>query len=269
MRIGEIDSIATHGSSGLHAAAPGAKLFAFALVLGAVVVSNNLLLLLAVLFALLALVTWARLPLRRMLPLALYSGIFTALFALAIAPGWLGAALFVGKAITAAFAAVTLLFTTPYPFVFAPIQRYLPAVLGDALLMTYRSLFLMIGRFDQMSMAARLRAGLLGAGPLRTARVLAHCLGGMLLYTVDLSQRTYDIMRIRGYDGRLSVHLPRSQRPVANGALVLGAFGLFAASLTWRIAWRTLNPYSCIPALLASLALVTVAVIACFRKVRI
>jgi energy-coupling factor transporter transmembrane protein EcfT len=259
MRIGEVDSIATHGSSALHAAVPGAKLGAFALVLGAVVLGNNVLLLLAILLLLLAVAVWARLPLGRMLPLALYSGMFAALFAFAIAPGWLGAALIVGKAITAAFAAVTLLFTTPYPFIFAPIQRWLPAVLSDALLMTYRSVFLMIDRFDQVLTAARLRAGLVGADPVRSAGVLARGLGGMLLYSVDLSQRTYEVMRLRGYDGRLAVHPPRSRRPAVDVALVLGGAAVLGASLSWRVGWRLLNPYSWAPVLLAALALMAAA----------
>ena len=268
MRIGEIDTIATHGSSALHAAAPAAKLAAFGMVLAAVVVGNNVLLLLAILLVLLALAAWARLPLRRMLSLAAYSGIFAALFAFALAPGWLGAALIVGKAITAAFAAVTLLFTTPYPFVFGPIQRVVPAIIGAALFMTYRSLFLMIDRFDQVMTAARLRAGLVGADPLRSAGVVARSLAGMLLYSVDLSQRTYDVMRLRGYDGRLSVHVPRSERPAVNVALMLGALGVLVASLSWRLAWRALDPYSWLPVLAASIALAAVAAISSIRKVR-
>jgi cobalt/nickel transport system permease protein len=266
MRIGDIDTIATHGSSALHGAAPGAKLAAFGLILAAVVVGNNVLLLLAILLVLLALAAWARLPLPRMLSLAAYSGIFAALFAFAIAPGWLGAALIVGKAITAAFAAVTLLFTTPYPFVFGPIQRWVPAIIGDALFMTYRSLFLMIDRFDQVLTAARLRAGLVGADPLRSAGVVARSLAGMLLYSVDLSQRTYDVMRLRGYDGRLSVHVPPSQRPAVDSAIVLGALCLLAASVSWRVDWRELNPYSWIPPLAASIALAIVAATASIRK---
>jgi energy-coupling factor transporter transmembrane protein EcfT len=225
-------------------------------------------LLLAILLVLLALALWQRLPLRRMAPLAAYSGVFAALFAFATAPGWLGSALIIGKVITAAFAAVTLLFTTPYPFVFGPIQRWLPTLLGDALFMTYRSLFLMIDRFDQVLTVARLRAGLVGANPVRSAGIVARSLGGMLLYSVDLSQRTYDVMRLRGYDGRLSVHVPPSQRPAVNTALVLGALALCVASLSWRVDWHALNPYSWIPPLAASIALAIVVVLAGIRKTR-
>jgi len=268
MRIGDVDSLATHGTSALHAAAPAAKLVAFALILAAVVVGNNVLVLLAILLVLTTLAAGTGLPLRRMLPLAAYSGVLAAFFAFAIAPGWLGAALIIGKAITAAFAAVTLLFTTPYPFVFAPIQRFLPVILGDALFMTYRSLFLMIDRFDQVLTAARLRAGLVGANPLRSAGVVTRSLAGMLLYSVDLSQRTYDVMRLRGYDGRLSVHIPRSQRPVLSGALILGALAIFAASVAWRLSWHRLNPYSWLPVLAAFIALTIVAALAGIRKAR-
>jgi cobalt/nickel transport system permease protein len=268
MRIGDVDTAATHGSSALHTAAPAAKLLAFVLLLAAIVVGNNILLLLTVLLALLALAIGARLPVRRMLPLAMYAGIFAALFAFSIAPGWLGAALIVGKAVTAAFAAVTLLFTTPYPFVFAPIQRWLPAVVGDALLMTYRSFFLLLDRFDQVLTAARLRAGLVGASPARSAGVVARSLGGVLLYSVDLSQRTYDVMRLRGYDGRLSVHVPHDPHPTVSAALLTGALALCAASLAWRVGWRALNPYSWMPAAIALLALAVSVAMAAVRRAR-
>ena len=75
-------------------------------------------------------------------------------------------------------------------------------------------------------------------------------------------------MRLRGYDGRLSVHIPRSQRPVLGGALILGALAIFVASVAWRLSWRPLNPYSWLPVLAASIALAIVAALAGIRKAR-
>jgi len=260
MDIRAIDVSATMGRSGLHRAAPVTKLAAFALVLGAVVTQMNALVVLALLLALAALAVGSGLRLRLVFGLAAYPGLFAVVFAYAAAPDPVTGALFVCKAVTAALAAVTLVCTTPYPQVFAPIQRVVPEIVGDALLMTYRSVFLLAEKFDRLRTAVRLRSGLSARMPLRAARASASALGGLVLYALDLSQREYDIMRVRGYEGRLRVTLPRSASPAFDAALLAAAAALFALALTFRVAGAALTPYSWLPPA-ASLLALTAAVL--------
>lgn len=261
MRIGRIDAAATTGHSALHGTRPAVKLVAFAALLGAVVVSTNVLAIAALALTLAAIVIAQRLPYKTMFGLAAYPGLFAALFAFAAASGWLAGALIVAKAVTSALAAVMLVFTTPYPQIFAPVQRFVPGVLGDALLMTYRSLFLLIDTFDHTLTAVRLRSGLSRHQPVRAARAATNSLGIVMLYSLDLSQRTYDIMRLRGYDGRLVVSAAPSASRATDAAVLAGALALAGIAIAFRVAWRYLNPYSWIPFAAAAGALVAVAAI--------
>jgi len=244
VHIGRIDESATRGDSWLHRVSPVSKLVAFALVLGAAISTWNALVVGSLALALVAVAASARLRGRLVLSLAGYPALFAAVFAFSAATSLLGGVTIVLKAVTAALAAVIVILTTPYPYVFAPIQRIVPAIVGDALLMTYRSLFLLLEKLGNLITASRLRAGLSAGHPVRSARATTRALGGLLIYSFDLSQRSYDIMRMRGYEGRLRVTLPASVDRRVDVALVTGALLLLGISLIWRLGWETLNPYS-------------------------
>jgi len=264
--IARVDASATRGTSALHRAVPGAKLLAFALVVTGVVASANVLVVGGIALTLVAVIVALRLPWRPMLLLALYPGIFGAIYSFAVATDVLSASLIILKAITAALVAVLLMFTTPYPQVFAPIQRVLPAVIGDALLMTYRSLFLLLEKFSHTLTAVRLRAGLIGASPIRSAATITRSLGGVLLYSIDLSQRTHDVMYLRGYDGRLVVTpQPSVSAWIDRGVAIVGA-AIGVMAVAWRIWWPGLNPYAWIPPLVAMALLVVALAWRVFRK---
>jgi len=266
VNLADVDSSATRGSTALHATVPAAKLGAVAGVLIAVMVTTNVLLVLALALALAGAVLALRLPAKRIFILAAYPGLFAAIFAFAAAPGLLAAALIVAKAVTAALGVVVLMFTTPYPQVFAPLQKAVPPLIGDALLMTYRSLFLLLEKFAHTLTAARLRAGVVGKNPIRSAVTVVRSLGGVLLYSIDLSQRTHDIMHLRGYDGRLAVTpQPSQSRALDAGVLACGVVAA-AVAVVWRIAWRDLNPYAWIPVSLGTAVLLVGVLVSAFRK---
>jgi len=266
--ITRIDYSATHGKSALHRAVPSAKLAAFALVLTAVVASTNVLVVTALALTLIGVAAALSLPLRPVLALSAYPGIFAALFAFAASADLLSASLIVAKAVTAALAAVLLMFTTPYPQVFAPIQKVVPPVIGDAILMTYRSLFLLLEKFGSTLTAARLRAGLTGRRPVRSAATIARTLGAVLLYSMDLSQRTHDVMLLRGYDGRLAVTAQPSTSRSLDLVVVTIAASLCTVAIAWRVWWPVLNPYSWIPTLAAAAVLAVCLLARALRKER-
>lgn len=265
MDVRAVDRIATSGSSALHRTSPAGKLVAFASVLVAVVVQNNAFVVLAVLITIAAVAAAAALPPRLVFGLAAYPGLFALVFAFAAAPDVLTGALFVLKAMTAALAAVTLACTTPYPHIFAPVQRIVPEVVGDALLMTYRSFFILADKLDRLGTAVRIRAGLATRSPTRAVRAGAAALGGLVLYAFDLSQREYDVMRLRGYEGRLRTTLPRSAAPAAETALIAGALAVLAGATVFRLAAGALNPYSWLTPVSASAVLLAVVI---WRSIR-
>jgi cobalt/nickel transport system permease protein len=265
MRMSSVDESATLGDSPLHRAGPIPKLVAFAAVLAAVVTSTNVLVVVAVAVVLLAAIPLARLPWRTVLTLAAYPAFFALLFAWAAAPDVLSGALIVAKALCAALAAVLLMFTTPYPQVFAPLQRVLPQIVGDALLMTYRSFFILLGGFERLLLASRLRAGVTAGQPVRAAEAATRALGGLVLQTIDLSQRTWDVMRLRGYERGLVVEIPHGRSPGVDAAIVSVAGALLAVSVGWRVFWPVLNPVSWAPVVAALAVLAVVLVVTAVR----
>ena len=234
MDVTAVDRSAVIGDTLLHRAAPVSKLWATGLLLAAVVTVDDPLVALGLALSLVGAGAAVRLPLRSMLPLAAYPAVFAVVFALAAAPGPVTGALFVLKAVTAALAVVTLMFSTPYPQVFAPIQRITPTIVGDALLMTYRSLFILAEKFGDLLRAVRLRSGIPVRQPVRAARATVRALGGLLLYSLDLSQREYDILRVRGYEGGMRVRPHRSTDRSADVAALLYAALILAAVLAFR-----------------------------------
>jgi len=255
MDVRAIDLCATTGTSRLHGASPITKLVAFAFVLAAVVVQQNLFVVLACLLLLVALAVASRLPARQVFGLAAYPALFSLVFAFAAAPDSFTGAMFVVRAVAASLAAIVLLFVTPYPQLFAPLQRVLPEVVGDALLMTYRSVFLLAEKFEHLRVAIRLRSGLTHGHPLRAARATVGALGALVLYAFDLSQREYDVMRLRGYQGRLRVTLPHAASRSFDAALLASAAAVLVVAVVFRAAGAALTPWSWLLAATAALAL--------------
>jgi cobalt/nickel transport system permease protein len=262
MDITVVDRSATSGTTALHTAAPGSKFVAFACLLAAVVINANLFVVLAIALMMLAALVALRLPARQMLPLAFYPALFAAVFAFASAPDVLTAALIIVKAVTGALGAVMLMFTTPYPQVFALVQRVTPSLVGDTLLMTYRALFLLADKLSHLTRAVRLRSGVALNQPLRAARASSRALGGLILYSLDLSQREYDVLLLRGYEGRLRVTPQRSTSRPADVATVSAGVLALVAAIIWRVYWAGLNDYSWVLPVLALIALVAGALIA-------
>jgi energy-coupling factor transporter transmembrane protein EcfT len=135
------------------------------------------------------------------------------------------------------------MFSTPYPKVFAPLQRVTPVIVGDALLMTYRSVFILAEKFGDLLRAVRLRSGISKRHPVRAAADTARALGGLLLYSLDLSQREYDILRLRGYERGLRVAPMRSKDRAMDAATLLYAVLVLAVAVLFA-ARPALAPYA-------------------------
>lgn len=201
--LGAIDRSATRTDGWMRRAPARFKLIGLVAVLATILGSSGIVVPLAVLATLTVVAVTTRVDLRIAMPLALYPAIFAMLFAFSSAAGLQTGAVMVARAVCAAFGAVLVVLTTPYPQVFAPIQRIVPGLVGDALLLTYRSLFLLLDQFARMSRAMRLRSGGDPRGIGARLRTAGTVLGNLLLYSMDLAQRSYDVMRVRGYSGRL------------------------------------------------------------------
>jgi cobalt/nickel transport system permease protein len=205
MDIAVIDYWATGRTSYLHRASAPAKLLAAGLTLAAVIISNDPFVLLAIYLTAAAAIAATGLPAWRIVGLAAYPVVFALLFALSRWDGSLYTpAVIIFKALAAALAVVSVIVTTPYPQVFSVLRTLLPSIVADGLFLTYRALFILLGLLDDLLIALRLRGGLSRRRYIQNMRNLSMGLGLLLVRALALAERLYDVMRVRGYAGRLA-----------------------------------------------------------------
>ncbi len=260
MDVATVDYWATSGRSRLHRASAPAKIIAALLCLAAVIVLQNLFVVLAVFLLVLAAARRAGLPVGKFTLAALYPALFALLFAIAQFNGdVIVPATTIAKAVTAASIVVLLIATTPYPRLFAALRHVLPAVIVEALYVTYRSVFILLRILGDAFTSMRLRGGFVGGGMRTRLKNVAAALALGTVYSFDVSERTYTAMRLRGYSGRISGEeagrVTLRDLPLLVGAAFIAAVGFF-----FRYEWRALNPFSWLP--LAAALLVLVAALA-------
>lgn len=230
MDIAAIDYWANSGAGPLHRSSALGKGAAAAAFIAAVVLATSPFLLAAVYLLLLAGVFVSRLPARRLVVIAAYPTIFALLFAISRwNGGWAEPTVVILKAVTAAQAMVLLITTTPYPDIFAAANRFMPRLLADGLFVTYRSFFLLLKEMDRTVTALKLRGGLRPGRYVENAGNLARAIGMLLVRAMDLSERLYAVLRVRGYRGRM---VPSSRwRSVSGADLLPLSAGLLAVAL--------------------------------------
>lgn len=256
MDVATVDLWATSGRSYLHRASATAKAIAAALCLAGVIALQNVLVVLSIYLLVIAATRRAGIPVAKLVGGSAYAGVFAGLFAFAQFRGDLIVPLTtIAKAVTAAAIVLLLISTTPYPKLFAVLRRLLPEVIVEVLFMTYRSIFILLRCLDNVMIAVRLRGGLVGRGLWGRARNLSAALALSVLHAFDTSERTYAVMRIRGYSGSLSGEraggVGRKEVPL----LALAA-ALCALAFLFRYEFRLLNPFSWLPLAVALVALV-------------
>ncbi len=234
--LSQIDYRASTGRTPWHRASALSKLMLAAVLIGCAVASHSFAMLLAMHAVAWLLVLTAGLPPVLILAAAGYPLVFSALFVIARWDGsWLTPAMLVLRPVTASLTAAWLTGTTPYPDLFAPLSRVLPRRTGDGLFLTYRALWSLLDRADELWHALRLRGGL--AGPMRRRlSVAGEGLGLMVVHSFERSRRLYGAMLLRGHSGRVcgcrhwAEFTPADAR-VALAGVVVGALAWW----TWRM----------------------------------
>jgi len=206
MLIADIDRSATQEPGGwLHRTPVLLKLLGLAAVIAGAIISWNLVALGALACLVLALGLSARLRPRLLIGLAAYPLIFSILLSISLRPGWILTGVLLLKTFCTALAAVSLVLSTPYPRIFAVTGRVLPQLLNDSLLMTYRCLFILGDMLGNLLTALRLRGGLSWRHPIILLRNLGDLFGSLVVMALDLSERDYEVLSLRGYDGSLRI----------------------------------------------------------------
>lgn len=205
MNVWIVDFWANNWDSAVHRASPLAKVIAIGLIIASIVLTGSFVVLVVAYLSIATTIVAARLPAPKIISIAAYPGIFAVLFAVSRWDGsLLTPTIIILKAITSALAMLLLISTTAYPDIFATFRFAMPRVVADSLFLAYRSLFILLELMGNLLMALRLRGGLRKRHYIRNAKNLATGLGLLLVRSLVLSERLYDVMRIRGYSGKLA-----------------------------------------------------------------
>lgn len=212
MDIGTLDYYANFGNSFIHRTSAGFKVvFAFFLI-ASIIITKSIIILAGMYVLLLGLVINSGVPALKVLALASYPGIFALIFAFASWNGnWVFSALIILKALSASLCMVLIIVTTSYPKVFSVLKPLMPRLIFDALLLTYRSLILLMGLLSDLFSALTIRGGFDSPGYLRRLKNLSSGMALLVVRGFDLSQNFYGILNIRGYEGKINYSGPDSK----------------------------------------------------------
>lgn len=175
-----------------------------------------------------ALIILAGLPLVKILPLSLYPIIFALVFAFSSYNGdWTFFFAVLLKVVVASSTMLLFVSTTPYPRIFGSVGKVAPAAITAALFLIYRSVFILLDTLESLQTTMRLRGGFSWRRPLRSLSSLTRNLGYLLIKAVDTSERMYEIMELRGFEGRIRYRPPEIQAQLSDNLAVLAfEFGL-------------------------------------------
>ncbi|MDI6716155.1 MAG: energy-coupling factor transporter transmembrane component T [Actinomycetota bacterium] len=206
MDISFIDNLAYNTDSIMHRASALSKVVMVAFVIAAVVISLDPTVLTIALITLLIMIPLSNLPVHKILIFGGYALFFGLIFALSQTGGGIVAsAIIVLKAETAAISLILLITTTPYPQIFAILQKVLPSILVDAMLITYRTFFILIKQVNNRLTAIRVRGGYSALGIRKNLGSIGRIIGHGLIHAWELSESMQNVMFVRGYKGKLPV----------------------------------------------------------------
>jgi cobalt/nickel transport system permease protein len=224
MDVAFLDSLALKGTGILYRCSPASKLVMSLLLIGAVVTADTFPLAAMTGGIIIAFMLSCRLPLGRMLQYTLYPAFFASVFALSAGgiSSWTG--LVLAKAVVAALAVLLLVGTTSFVDIFGVLRSFLPKLMVDGLFMTYRTFFILTRSMASFFRSVRLRGGYHAFRVAGNIRNLAQAMAVLFLNSWEMSERMYEIMALRGYNG--CIGLPGGNRACWPRDLLPVGFGL-------------------------------------------
>ncbi|SFP86051.1 energy-coupling factor transporter transmembrane component T family protein [Caldicoprobacter faecalis] len=237
MHLAAIDQMASSGTSVFHRAGVPSKLLMMLCLLGAVIGSSDVLALGVLMVILLILHLMARVRFKEIVHLLFYPVFFSLLFALLkFQESWASGLLVVFKGTGAALVTLFLLATTPWVEIFAFLSAYLPGLLVDIFLFTYRSFFILIDQVDSLLRSIKMKGGYHPFSLAMNLKNMAAAVGLILLHSFEMSERMYKIYLLRGYDGGIPITRRWWKLGYPDGVvIILSAFIVVGAVIRWGL----------------------------------
>ena len=232
MHLSMIDQLSNNGNSFFHKASTIAKIVMTALFLSSIIISRDLLHTLFIILILVAFFTIAKLPLREIGHLCLIPAFFSTLFALfEMQQSFVSGIMIILRGAGSALTMLFLISTTSYIKIFSFLGLFIPGLMLDLLIFTYRSFFILLDRVENLLKSIRLRGGLRSFGIITNIRSLTGIAAVLLLHSFEMGDRMYKIYSLRGYNGYIPVQLDWKPLKVADYALVTFALFVLAGVL--------------------------------------
>jgi energy-coupling factor transporter transmembrane protein EcfT len=182
-----LDYLSTCGRTPLHRAGPLSKVLLAAAFVASAVLARDTRAGLAGASLGVVVILVAGIPARVAAGLLAYPAVFG--WAFSAGDPWLGCL----RAVTAAGGVIAVLGTTRFSDVHSIVAACMPRLLADSIYLTYRSFFILSDEVARVSRAVRLKGA-------RDLRALGAAAAAALLRSVDISERLYMVLIMRGYD---------------------------------------------------------------------
>ena len=208
MHLSMIDQLSNNGNSFFHKASTVAKILMTALLLSSIIISRDIYYLSFIILTVVVCFTLAKLPLREIGHLCLIPAFFSTLFALfemqqSFESGLLIILRGAGSALTMLF----LISTTSYIKIFSFLGLFIPRLMLDLLIFTYRSFFILLDRVENLLKSIRLRGGFKPFSIIANIRSLTGMVAVLLLHSFEMGERMYKIYSLRGYNGYIPIQV--------------------------------------------------------------
>jgi cobalt/nickel transport system permease protein len=232
MHLADIDYQALSKKSWLHDRRTDVKLISSALILLAVLITQNITTLVVILNFLFISLMVTRLSVKTVLHLSFFPLFFSSLF---IGLLWntnpqLGLISLL-KAVSSAWIMISLVASSAYVDIFATISKILPSLIVDLFLFTYRSFFILIEKMSDLIRIIRLRGGYHPYHPIRNIKNFSSALALLFLRAFEMNDRMYQIYTLRGYQGKLPLREEQKPFKMDDGVLILISLGLMIGAL--------------------------------------
>lgn len=225
MHLAAVDNMSNNGKSFIHKAKPITKVLMAGLFLAGIIASDNLVKLGFLLLIVFILITLSRVNIKEIMHLALYPVFFSMVFALLkVQESWAAGAVVMLKALSAAMSMLLLISTTSYVDIFSIFSLFMPSIIVDIFIFTYRSLFILLDKLENLLKSIKLRGGYHPLGFFSNLKNVAGALGIMIIHSFDMSDRLYRIYALRGYNGHIPI--TRDWWPLRFSDIILLTFSI-------------------------------------------
>ena len=208
MHLAEIDYISNNGESMLHRCRVFSKFILILCLLASLLLTNSLLKLSVLIAIIMMLFLISKVSFKKIVHLALYPVFFSLIFALIMSRQSLVlAGVIILRALGAGLSMLLLITTTPYVDVFSFLSLFMPSLLVDIFIFTYRSFFILIEKIESLMKSIKLKGGHKTLNICKNLNNIAGAIGVLIIHSFEMSERMYKVYTLRGYNGRIPLNV--------------------------------------------------------------